>query len=251
MTYHWVQNHMPKNLEQEGPSDRIKHSSHMVTFESDCPEVIQVAYRMRSVSFSHCPREANKVAHTLTRSSYDLNSVFSGMVMLQISSSWLGSWCSSCHLSLVKCAAPSKKEATVSSALAMVILSKIAASLLKQPGGLADEEEIIMRWSLLQKAPWMCDTRSEWKYLGDDLRKVINSYLKLLKVVLGSTPFFVKLSDYSYLITLNLFDCKSYQLVFEVTKGRVWFNPFFHKYLITLNLFDCITVCMTRSLPVC
>ena len=46
-----------------------------------------------------------------------------------------------------------KKEATISSALAMAILSKISTSLLKQPGGLANEGEIIVGCLLLQKAP--------------------------------------------------------------------------------------------------
>lgn len=69
----------------------------LVTFESDCFEIIiqacngeseiwstysavlaecfQFAFRIDSVSFAHCPREANKVSHCLARNSYDSDSV--------------------------------------------------------------------------------------------------------------------------------------------------------------------------------
>jgi hypothetical protein len=40
---------------------------------SDC---FQVAQRIGMVSFLHCPREANKVAHNLARFSYNSDSIF-------------------------------------------------------------------------------------------------------------------------------------------------------------------------------
>lgn len=38
-------------------------------------ECFQFAFRIDSVSFAHCPREANKVSHCLARNSYDSDSV--------------------------------------------------------------------------------------------------------------------------------------------------------------------------------